>query len=97
MLGKMGTIMNNMKRSLTYRGFRLLEFIDYYQQECSLQESSIYDIDCVWLGIDNTGPEIKGQKGEYNECVPNRMHLSKEQIVILIDELQYFVTHGRLK
>jgi len=42
-----------MKRSITPRGFKLIEFTDLYGVECSLQESSLHTPMCVWLGPDN--------------------------------------------
>ena len=89
--------MLEIKRGKTHRGFDLLHFKDFYEQECSLQVSSICGPSCVWFGVDNTGLHIKGPKGGFNEEVYNRMHLSIEQIKVLIEELQFFVDNEHLK
>lgn len=34
----------------TSRGFDLIEFVDHYGAECSLQKSSLATEDCIWLG-----------------------------------------------
>jgi len=47
-----------MKTNTTQRGFRVIDFKDYYQQECSIQKSSICEPDCIWLGVDNLIPRI---------------------------------------
>jgi hypothetical protein len=39
-----------MKKSVTNRGFALVEFTDRNGQACTLQKSSLADEDCVWLG-----------------------------------------------
>lgn len=47
-----------MKIKTDLRGFPLTEFADYYRNRCSLQISSIADIECVWLGVDDVQPKI---------------------------------------
>jgi hypothetical protein len=47
-----------MKTNTTQRGFRIIEFKDYYEEDCSIQKSSLADDDCIWLGIDNPEPRI---------------------------------------
>ncbi len=42
----------------TQRGFSLGEFEDQYGNKCSIQKSSIATRDCIWLGIDDPGPQI---------------------------------------
>lgn len=44
--------------SLTARFFRIGTFKDRYKKECSIQESSLAEDHCVWLGIDNADPQI---------------------------------------
>lgn len=34
----------------TGRGFKIMEWRDFYWQPCSLQASSLATADCVWLG-----------------------------------------------
>ena len=84
-----------MKTQTTKRGFRIIEFSDSYAQECSIQKSSIIDPECIWLGVDNTGAQIKGANGEY-KCDGNRMHLTQKQVEFLIPILQKFVKNGEL-
>lgn len=42
----------------TGRGFRVMEFEDYYGASCSLQQSSLADTDAVWLGINDADPKV---------------------------------------
>lgn len=72
----------------TSRGFRIIEFKDTYQQECSLQKSSAAGHDCIWLGQDK--PQIL-------EGTPYaRMHLTREMVAELLPMLQFFVETGEL-
>lgn len=53
----------------TGRGFSLCTFKDHYGLECSVQDSSLADDACIWLGIDNprvqvfvpNGPAVDGK------------------------------------
>ena len=83
-----------MKKGLTRRGFDIITFEDRYRQECSLQKSSIATEDCIWLGVENTGPDISGPHGERNEDVVSRMHLTQDQVKELIPYLEMFVLRG---
>ena len=40
-----------MKIDLTTRGFIIVEFKDFYNFDCSIQESSLATEDCIWLGV----------------------------------------------
>lgn len=42
-----------MKKTKSSRGFDLIEFVDDYGEECSLQKSSSAEVDRIWLGISN--------------------------------------------
>jgi len=42
----------------TSRGFDLVRFVDASGKKCSLQQSSIGDSSCIWLGIDGPDPQI---------------------------------------
>ena len=71
-----------MKVEHTERGFEIINFIDQYKEQCSLQQSSlaIYEqpgASAVWLG-------------------PNeqRMHLTLEMVQDLIPHLQNWVETG---
>lgn len=46
------------KRKKTGRGFDVLEFQDFYDAECSVQESSLADKQCVWVGVNDAKPQI---------------------------------------
>lgn len=53
-----------MKKSTTNRGFKMVSFKDRYDQECSIQKSSLAFEDCIWLGVDNANPKIMSSKAE---------------------------------
>lgn len=42
----------------TARGFKYCEFIDCYDNKCSLQESSLATNCAIWLGVDDPEPRI---------------------------------------
>lgn len=48
----------NLIFSNTQRGFKLIKFKDHYETACSLQKSSLYIQDAIWLGVENVNPEI---------------------------------------
>jgi hypothetical protein len=74
----------------TERGFLRGEFVDYYGEKCSIQESSLADEFCIWLGCDH---ETKGRNGE---PVGARMHLTKAMAVDIMMYLQCFIETGEL-
>jgi hypothetical protein len=78
------------KISKTARGFAIKTFTDYYGSECSLQKSSLADIDCVWLGVTRpfTEPQIANQ---------TRMHLTRPMVKKLLPLLEKFVRTGELE
>lgn len=47
-----------MKLKKTNRGFGMVEFIDRYGLECSLQKSSLATEDAIWLGVSQVDPKI---------------------------------------
>ena len=47
-----------IKESTTGRGFHLVEFIDKYGSECSLQKSSLATEDAIWFGINDANPQL---------------------------------------
>lgn len=69
-----------MRLRTTSRGFDVYEFLDRYDNECSLQKSSIATEDCIWLGTDKGG----------------RMHLTPAQVKEIIPILQKFVETGEI-
>lgn len=70
--------------------FDYIEFNDYYGQHCSLQKSSLMEPEAIWLGVQNTGPNL----GMYD--VNCRMHLSQEQVKQLLPFLIKFAETGEL-
>lgn len=72
------------------RGFRRKDFDDLYGQHCSIQESSLGTEEAYWIGVHNTGPNISyDDNGNCNQ-ESSRMHLSRKQVVNLINELVEF-------
>lgn len=80
----------------TARGFANILFQDGYGQKCSAQKSSKADSDYIWLGVNTTGPLVRGPTGGYDESVWARMHLNTEQALELAQILIYFAEHGDL-
>ena len=72
----------------TKKGLLRAEFQDRYGQECSVQESSFPDEDCLWMGVD------VGQ--DRQEVQHGRMHLTQDQARELIPMLRHFVRRGTL-
>lgn len=75
----------------TGRGFKRGEFKDRYGAECSIQESSLADEDCVWLGC-----EHEGKHHVTGNPLGARMHLTRDMAVALVTHLQRFIETGRL-
>jgi hypothetical protein len=79
--------MSKQKKSLgpvtqTGRGFEVIEFRDRYDQECTLQQSSLADYtkpgsSAVWLG---TGED--------------RMHIDYDQAKLLVSALKRWIKTG---
>lgn len=51
------------KYSLTDRGFARLEFRDYNGMPCSVQKSSLAEVDCVWVGVDKQRMHLTQEQG----------------------------------
>lgn len=81
-----------MQAATTSRGFSLYGFEDRHGEACSLQESSLADEPCVWLGCDEA--KVHPRLG-----VPlsPRMHLTQSMAAELIEHLQHFIETGRLR
>lgn len=45
-----------LTKTKTNRGFKLRKFTDLYDNECSIQESSLATDDAIWVGIDDANP-----------------------------------------
>lgn len=65
------------------RGFAYGEFVDVYGAECSIQDSSLAETACIWLGV-NDGDEA-------------RMHLTQAMVSALLPHLQRFVETGSIE
>ena len=66
----------------TERGFEVVRFKDFYDADCSLQQSSLAEYEppgtsAIWLG-----------------CEGRRMHLNLEQVEALITHLQAWLVCG---
>jgi hypothetical protein len=76
----------------TERGFEIVDFDDFNQVSCSLQQSSVVGhykdslqkpgTSCVWLGINSF------------DAVSMRMHLDREQVAGLVKHLQSWLDTG---
>jgi len=97
-----------MKKKYTERGFALYEMVDLYENNYSLQKSSLATEDAIWFGIDDANPQIMASKiipngtGWAKYTIPKdvllttRMHLSRDQVKELIPILQKFVDTGEI-
>ena len=45
-------------KEFNVRGFRGLNFKDYYGHSCSIQDSSLATEDAIWLGLDGASPKV---------------------------------------
>ena len=78
------------KNHPTSRGFGRKDFDDLYGQHCSIQESSLGTEEAYWIGVDNTGPNISYDGSDNYNQESSRMHLSRKQVINLINELVEF-------
>lgn len=79
--------LGNVER--TERGFKIISFKDYYDEECSLQQSSIAlntvpGTSAIWLGRKNADKDGGSP----------RMHLSYEQVRELVGHLMSWLNTG---
>lgn len=70
----------------TKKGLLSADFLDRFGQECSIQESSYQEEDCIWFGVDK---DLRGDQGA-------RMHLTRDMVREVIPVLQHFVRTGAL-
>lgn len=92
----------------TERGFALHSFTDRNGITCSLQESSLATEDAIWLGATEIGLKrfepfigwsdvvLNSKAGSVSYIANNRMHLTREQVSLLIPVLQRFVDTGKI-
>lgn len=76
-----------MLEGATQRGFSYIRFEDEYGHTCSLQKSSRATEDCIWLGREDAKDAIGASA---------RMHLTQEQVAMLLPYLTRFVETGEL-
>lgn len=81
-----------MKKIITNRGFKRVEFKDGYGKDCLLQKSSAAMGDFIWLGQSGE-PERDHVTGRF---VPQLMHLSQTDVKNLLPSLQHFADTGDL-
>ena len=53
-----------MKKTTTERGFPVGSFKDFYNEDCSIQISSIAGPRCIWFGIDKVNPIVMASQAE---------------------------------
>lgn len=98
-----------MKVEKTGRGFSIVEFKDRYDEQCSIQDSSLATEDAIWLGVNNPKLQMMasdGQEGgtgwvtiplhEKLHISASRMHLTREQVEELLPILERFVETGSI-
>jgi len=97
--------MSDLKITTNQRGFQFAEFTDSYGHKCSIQKSSAATRDCIWLGIDKPKLTVfeDDSHGKYvttempkNFDVDSRMHLTIDQVAMLLPVLRQFVETGDL-
>lgn len=74
----------------TSRGFELGSFKDRYQQECSIQDSSLATEPAIWLGVD----KMLSRDGLTE--VHARMHLTVPQAKELVAVPERFIEKGTI-
>lgn len=97
-----------LKKGYTNRGFTNIEFKDFYESECSIQQSSIATENAIWFGINDAEPKImasdtsEGGTGWVKFEIPKevslntRMHLTQEQVKEILPILKAFAETGEL-
>ena len=69
----------------TQRGFQFLEFKDRYDLPCTLQQSSLADY------------EPPGTSAVWLGSGADRMHLDRQRVAWLVEQLQHWLTTGEFK
>ncbi len=98
-----------LKAGRTARGFAVVEFADQKGKQCSLQKSSDAMDDCVWLGCDDIElkrftpgvgwedvPTEDDPPGGRSWIANTRMHLTADQVKVLLPFLKRFAKTGEL-
>lgn len=76
----------------TERRFVRYDFTDLYGEKCSLQKSSLAEVDAVWFGCNDGGKRhhVTGDQ------LGARMHLTQEMVRQLLPLLRRFAERGDL-
>ena len=101
-----------MEVTKTSRGFDLITFKDINGLDCSLQKSSLANMDAVWLGVDkdiiqefrvdnkagweNVDVNSIKHSPENDILIHRRIHLSQHTVKKLLPYLQHFAETGEL-
>lgn len=91
-----------LKEGVTQRGFPRIDFSDHYQEQCSLQLSSLADTPAIWFGLNDSKVQVQ-KDGVWQLVSPpdgavvnSRMHLSHQHVKTLLPYLMTFVETGDL-
>lgn len=96
---------DKLKKEFTVRGFGLYKFEDGNGVGCSLQMSSAAEEPHIWLGCDEADPKVFVPYGDPSwqpipmpeEYIANtRMHLTQEEVKLLLPILKRFVKEGEI-
>lgn len=92
-----------MKKSITNRGFHVMEFVDLYGEKCSIQKSSYASDNAIWFGLNEVGGVVSDEDGKIskyekpdNVDLFGRMHLTQAQVKELLPILTHFAETGEL-
>lgn len=95
-----------LRNSPNDRGLYGHRFLDRYDVECSIQNSSLATTSAIWFGVTDSTPfyhiDIGGHKAGDKVTLPpgtmshSRMHLTQAQVKSLIPILQEFADTGEL-
>lgn len=53
-----------LQGSYTPRGFALVNFLDRYGHQCSIQKSSLMGEEAIWFGVDDAAPQIMASQAQ---------------------------------
>lgn len=86
------------------KGLNVIEFKDFYGEECTMEETSFTGDRTLWIGCNNANPKFftveNGWKPVHmpEKYVANtKMHLSRKQVEKMLPHLIKFVETGHIK
>lgn len=104
-----GKVPNMLTYRKTLGGFAQVVFTDHNGTECIIQRSSLAGLDALWLGAKELkvkrlpGDQTGWREVNFGELFPGqpvigneRMHLTREQVSLILPVLQHFVDTGEL-